>query len=163
MHDCYCAFDNGISGQIAIIRKDFVDVFATPTKECFSYTKVAQKTRRIDVDKVLRILNLTDGFNTIVLLERPLVNPTRFKATQSAMRALEATLICLEMKNLSYIYQDSKCWQRDMLPEGLEGIELKKASLQMGKQLFSTIKWDEKKLDDADGLLLAEWARRKNL
>ena len=33
----------------------------------------------------------------LVVLERPMVNPSRFKASKSALRAYEATLIILEL------------------------------------------------------------------
>ena len=46
-----------------------------------------------------------------------------------------------------------------MLPSGLKGQELKKASKEIGLMLFP----NAQKMADYDSLLMAEWARRKNL
>jgi hypothetical protein len=88
-----------------------------------------------------------------------MVNSTRFNATLSAIRALEATLIALERSQFPYEYIDSKEWQKVLLPKGLKGSdELKAASLDIGKRLFPSL--DIKK--DADGLLIAEYMRRRD-
>jgi hypothetical protein len=69
-------------------------------------------------------------------------------------------LIALEESQWAYEYIDSKEWQKSLLPKGLKGSEeLKKASLDVGKRLFPSL--DIKK--DADGLLIAEYLRRKNV
>jgi len=88
-----------------------------------------------------------------------MVNPGRFQASISAMRALEATLNVLEFLELPHQYIDSKEWQKVMLPSGLKGADqMKKASQSIGKRLFPSITCTP----DADGLLIAEWARRGN-
>jgi len=92
------------------------------------------------------------------LLERPMVNPGRFKATASALRALEATLIVLERLNIPFQYIDSKEWQRHLLPKGIEKDELKKAALDVARRLFPSVQ-----TKDADSLLIAEYARRMRL
>jgi len=102
-------------------------------------------------------------FTARVVLERPMVNPTRFVATKSALRALEATLIALEQLNLGHQFIDSKEWQRDMLPKGCTGADLKKASHDIGIRLFPEVKGMIKKIGDADGLLIAEYARKNRL
>jgi hypothetical protein len=87
-----------------------------------------------------------------------MVNSTRFNATLSAIRALEATLIALEESQFPYEYIDSKEWQKLLLPKGLKGSdELKKASLDVGKRMFPELEIKK----DADGLLIAEFMRRK--
>jgi hypothetical protein len=87
-----------------------------------------------------------------------MVNSTRFNATLSAIRALEATLIALEQAQWPYEYIDSKEWQKELLPKGLKGSdELKNASLDIGKRLFPELNIKK----DADGLLIAEYLRRK--
>jgi hypothetical protein len=89
-----------------------------------------------------------------------MVNSTRFNASLSAIRALEATLIALEESKLPYEYIDSKEWQKHLLPKGLKGSdELKKASLDIGKRLFPSLELKK----DADGVLIAEYLRRKQL
>ena len=99
-----------------------------------------------------------------VFLERPMVNPGRFQATASALRAMEATLIVLEMFKLPLQYVDSKQWQKALLPSGIKGpAELKKASMDIGCRMFPHLSEIIKKQGDADGLLIAEWARRSQL
>jgi hypothetical protein len=89
-----------------------------------------------------------------------MVNPQRFKASTSALRALEATIIVLEELRLPFQYIDSKEWQKEMLPKGIKGSsELKKASLDIGNRLFPQFK--DVKHGDRDGLLMAEYCRRK--
>lgn len=90
-----------------------------------------------------------------------MVNPGRFKATVSALRALEATQIVLEALKVPYQWIDSKEWQKAMLPAGLEKEELKTASTQICKRLFPSvfIKHD----GDGDSLLIAEYLRRQNV
>ncbi|MDA3809619.1 MAG: hypothetical protein PF518_04730 [Spirochaetaceae bacterium] len=93
-----------------------------------------------------------------------MVNPTRFTATLSAIRCLEATIIAFEMYDIPYQYCDSKQWQKELLPAGIKGTpELKKASADIGCRLFPEHEELIQKHGDADGLLIAEWARRMNL
>ena len=56
------------------------------------------------------------------LLERPMVNPTRFQATASALRALEATLNVVELLKFSYSYCDSKEWQKHCFQKVQKGL-----------------------------------------
>lgn len=60
------------------------------------------------------------------------------------------------------MYCDSKHWQRILLPKGAKGPELKKASMDIGCRLFPEHEKLIRKHKDADGLLIAEWARREN-
>ena len=152
--------DNGVSGSIGIINTDTGDYMQlpVPVKKELNYTKAKQYITRIDIKALKKILHQSDS-DVRIMLERPMVNPTRFKATTSALRALEATLIVIEEMNYSFEYIDSKTWQRAMLPHGLKGAsELKKASAQIGKRLFPKIAL--KKGQDCDGILIAEYLRR---
>lgn len=164
----YIAIDNGVSGSIGIIDGlDRPSFFTTPIVKELNYTRAKQWINRLDVTEFTLILNnLKDQTWTrdwVVLLERPMVNPMRFKASVSAVRCLEATITVLESLGLpkpSY-YVDSKEWQKVMLPRGITGSdELKKASLDVGRRLFPTLAMHFKK--DADSILMAEWARRNN-
>lgn len=166
----YIAIDNGTSGTIGLIYPDstyyfdFVPVFSQQ-----SYTKTKQNITRIDVKKLMTILeerltisnDIFSDNNCLVLIERPMINPMRFKASISAARALESTLLCVEHFELPYQYEDSKAWQKELLPAGLKDVELKKASLDIGNRLFPAYK--NNKHPDRDSLLMAEYARRKNL
>ena len=165
----WIGIDNGVSGSIGIIDSNgHYRYYKMPIKRELSYTKKKQWLNRIDVDKLLVILRSTQRSyattSQIVLLERPMVNPTRWKASSSAIRALEATLIVLETLGIPYSYCDSKEWQKNMLPKDIKGsVNLKKASFDIGKRLFPMFGDIIKKQKDADGILIAEWARRMNL
>jgi hypothetical protein len=159
MNKVWIGIDNGVSGSLGIIN-DNVSYLHVPIKKELSYTKKKQWINRIDGIKLYDILLPYVNSSPMAYLERPLVNPGMFKSTISAVRSLEATLIIVEKLGIPYQYVDSKEWQTVLLPSGLKGSdELKKASLQIGKRLFPQIDFD--KFKDADGLLIAEWARRK--
>ncbi len=72
-------------------------------------------------------------------------------------------MIVIEQRCYPHMYIDSREWQKMMLPDGVKGTtELKKASRTVGKRLFPQ---HQELIDrvDADGLLMAEWARRMRL
>ena len=157
----YIGIDNGVSGSIGIVSPTGWSFFHMPTRSCLNYTKEAKNVTRIDVPKLTDLL-----YNTFVpcfiVMERPMVNPARFQASASALRALEATLIVIEQLNIPYMFIDSKEWQKEMLPKGIKGSDkLKEASKQVGIRLFPQFKDLYK--GDADGILIAEWARRNRL
>lgn len=154
----YIGVDNGVTGTIGIVGIEFPFITPVPVKTEQSYTKTKQNITRVRWMVLRDILNYQDA---LVLIERPMVNPGRLKATLSAMRCLEAVLIAVEWNNLAFQYVDSKEWQSVMLPKGIEKEELKTVSLQIGKRLFPKIDWTGFK--DADSILMAEWARRKGL
>ena len=158
----FIGIDNGASGTIGVVGgKVYFDF--VPTKKELSYTKKKQYITRLDYNKFISFLfEIGKGFSAdeiIVGIERPMVNPQRFKASMSAIRFLEATLIALEQDGLPYVYIDSKQWQRLLLPSGIKGsAELKKASLLIGNRLFPQHK--DHKAKDRDGLLIAEFLRK---
>jgi hypothetical protein len=167
----YIGIDNGISGSIATIsgarRSTFCPV---PTKSEQDYTKARKNTTRIDHRSLYRLLKrFVDSVNiecrVVVLLERPMINPGRFTATTSAVRAWESTLIALERLHPMpiKIVVDSKEWQKVMLPQRTSKKELKKMSRQVGCRLFPSLADVVTKHKDADSLLMAEWARRNEL
>lgn len=162
----FIGFDNGVTsnGIGAISSTGKAELYKLPTKKELSYTKEAKNISRIDYAGLLKLMQSISAefgpVNIRVGLERPMVNSTRFNASLSAVRALEATLIAIEEMSWPYEYIDSKEWQKAVLPKGLKGgDELKKASFDVGKRLFP--KLDIKK--DADGLLIAEYMRRREL
>jgi hypothetical protein len=161
----YIGFDNGVtSNGIGVIDSDQnAALYKLPTKKELSYTKEAKNISRIDFDALCELFeklkkeNIDNKF--LVGLERPMVNSTRFNASLSAIRALEATLIAIESFSFRYEYIDSKEWQKELLPSGIKGSdELKKASLCIGKRMFPHLNL----VKDADGILIAEYLRRKN-
>jgi len=159
----WIGIDNGVSGSIGVRDAGaLADYLHMPIKKVLSYTKKKQWVNRIDVDKLrfyLRNIGVNDK-DMKVLLERPMVNPMRFKASESALRSFEATLIVLEELKIPYEYIDSKEWQRALLPKKLEKDELKGAALSVGKRLFPSV--DFEGFNDADGILIAEYHRRKD-
>jgi len=166
----YIGIDNGVSGSIGIILKgadSFLSIFfiPMPTKKEQNYTKAKRNITRVDTPRLWRILwdifPPESAIQVHVMMERPMVNPTRFQATASALRALEATLCVVEGLKYSYSYIDSKEWQKVLLPKGTKGPPaLKKASMDIGCRLFPACREVIVKHKDADGLLIAEHCRR---
>lgn len=164
MRDYYIGIDNGVTGSIGIIGPTSSSFGKTPVKKVLNYTKEKAWLHRIDTPLLKEILQnykstLAMPINVLLLLERPMLNPRRWKASVSAIRALEATLIVIEELGIPYVYVDSKEWQSAMLPKNVSGDELKPASKQVAERLFPSLEFKS----DGDGILIAEWARRKQL
>lgn len=162
MSKIFVGLDNGVSGSIGIIGNDIEPVFVkTPVKKEQDYTKMKKIVTRLDYSAFMELFSKYNKNDICVLLERPLVNSQRFTASTSALRCHEAELIMLEIMGVRHMFIDSKEWQKIMLPKGCNGEELKKASLDIGNRLFP--QFEDFKHPDRDGLLIAEYARRKNL
>lgn len=156
----YIGIDNGVSGTIGSIYGDYAEFIKVPTKSEQNYTKKKANITRINIKSLMDYLR--NFINPVVIIERPMVNPKRFKATTSALRALEAVIVVLEMMGIPFQYIDSKEWQKELLPSGIKGSpELKKASLDIGCRLFPNFKEEIEKHGDADGILMAEYCRIK--
>ena len=181
----WIGIDNGVTGSIGIIKDGKAEYFPMPVKSEQSYTKAKQSITRINFDKLIGILSnyLDDPQGVRCMIERPMVNPARFKASASALRALESTIIVLEKLGIPYQYVDSKEWQKALLPKGRRGprkrkrmkinykansIKLKNASCDIACRLFPSVRkklisiskrGNEKKID-GDSLLIAEYFRR---
>lgn len=161
----YIAIDNGTTGSIGIITPIRISFGITPIKTEQNYTKKKQNISRIDYNKMLFMLSKYKYHKkrVKVLLERPFTGQFN-KANVSAARAIESTLIALEVLNYSHEYIDSKEWQSVMLPKGIKGSsELKKASLDIACRLFPQLREKLIKHKDGDSILMAEWARRLKL
>lgn len=162
MSKIWVGLDNGVSGSIGIVGEGIEPIFTrTPTKKEQDYTKAKKIATRLDYSKFMELFSGLNKNDVCVLMERPLVNPQRFTATASALRCHEAELIMIELLGCKHIFIDSKEWQKVMLPKGCSGDELKKASLDIGNRLFP--QFEGLKHPDRDGILIAEYARRKNL
>lgn len=161
----FIGIDNGVSGSIGVLRWDrdgfTASMHPTPVVLGQDYTKKNQRVSRLDHVTFKQMLSTYSYYKEVrCVIERPMVNPGRFKATLSAMRCLESTLLILEQLNIGYEYVDSKEWQKVFLP-GVKGpAELKRASAQKGAQLYPHLREAIEKQGDADGLLIAEHARR---
>jgi hypothetical protein len=156
----YIGIDNGTTGSIGVITDDYYHFYQTPVKKEQDYTKKKKLINRIDVVELKQILfGLTPAF---ALIERPFINPKMWNSSLSAIRAYEATISFLEANEIGYLPIDSKEWQRELLPQGVKGsAELKKASRDIGIRMFPRHKDLIEKQGDADGMLIAEYARRK--
>ena len=168
MSKLYIGIDNGISGNIGWILPDgYRGMLATPTIKQQSYTKKKQGISRLDAPDFRREIELIiQGEvknNILCVLERPMINPGRFKASISAARCLEAELCILELLKVPYMYCDSREWQHEFLPAGCKGDELKKKSKEIGLRLFPDLSREITMQKDADSIFIAEWARRKGL
>ena len=161
MADTYIGIDNGTSGSIGIITKDKTYFLQTPKKEEQDYTKKKKRITRLNSIVFKNILESLEG-DLFLTMERPLVNPKMFKATEGALRCFEAELVIIENLKIAYTFIDSKEWQRVLLPKGIRGTrELKRASLELGLRLFPSLEKEIKKQKDADGLLIALWSRKR--
>lgn len=172
MKICYCGIDNGVTGTIGFILEDKetgyykTDFICTPTFSELSYQKTKVKhITRIDFINLYNIMKTykeeCDRF--VVAIERPMINSTRFQASLSARASLEAMLIIFNLLDVSYNYIDSKQWQKQLLPANLKGApEQKMASKDVGCRLFPEHKELITKHKDADGILIALYAK-KNL
>lgn len=157
----YIGIDNGVSGTIAVIKDGSVSFGKTPVVKVQDYTKRKKMISRLDVVEFDLILSGVDPNNAMAVIERPLVNPKMFLATESALRCHEAMLVLIERRGIPYMFVDSRDWQSKMLPKGCTGGELKVMSKEIGNRLFP--KFADVKHPDRDALLIAEWARRSSL
>lgn len=162
MSKIWVGIDNGVSGTIGIVGEGIDPVFVkTPVKKEQDYTKAKKIITRLDYSKFMELFSGLNKNDVCVVIERVMVNPQRFAATVSALRCHEAELIMIELLGCKHMFIDSKEWQKVMLPKGCSGDELKKASLDIGNRLFP--QFEGLKHPDRDGILIAEYARRKNL
>lgn len=155
----FIGIDNGVSGTIGIIGEDYDALLKTPIFQCQDYTKKKKIISRLDGVEFSKLLNEFKDCNPVILLERPMVNPMRFAASEVALRCHEAMLIVIESLKFPYEFIDSKEWQKVLLPEGTDKKDTKSMSLEIGNRLFPQYK--EFKHPDRDGILIAEYGRRK--
>lgn len=154
----FIGIDNGVSGAITILNEsnEIILHSKTPVKNCLNYTKKKAFMNRVDFPKFKALLEQAGG-DTFCMIERPMLNPTRFNASISALRCLEATTILLEELQIPYQFLDSKEWQKELLPSGLVKDELKVAADQVAQRLFP-----KQKVYNSDSILIAEYCLRKN-
>lgn len=165
----WIGIDNGTTGSVGWVNSSGAHgLHRMPTKDGLNYQKKGQMITRIDMPALVQHLGIVltrDDTSYIlsevtVIVERPFTMAYLTPAVANGMRAFEAVLIALELQQLPYQIVDSKQWQKPMLGTDLKGSDvLKRASLAKGKQLWPALNW--KGWKDADGLLIAEWARTK--
>ena len=97
--DLIFGLDNGATGSIACLsaKGSYVDFQETPTIESYDYTKEIQKINRINVNLLKEWFqshinfiknNYNKTIKIIVVLERPMVNPQRFKQSRICIKSI---------------------------------------------------------------------------
>lgn len=150
--------DNGVTGTMAIITPEERTFCKMPVYKTRSYTKEAKYITRINFPKLVTLLEeVSSKGECLFYLERPMINPGRWVASMSALRALEATIIALEQCGIDFEYIDSKKWQRYFFPDKKGTNELKQASMFRGLELFPEHDKLIRKHKDADALLIVQY------
>lgn len=169
--DIIFGLDNGSTGTISCINKidKKLSFRKTPSKTELDYTQDIKYISRIDVNKLKQwfIDNSSLTYKNVVILERPMKNPTRFEQSIAACRAFEATLIVLEELNFDYIVIDSKQWQHYFFGKNTSNINLKYESMKKGLDVlekyfkeqpnYNEIKETIIQHGDADSLLISQF------
>ena len=162
MEKFYIGVDNGVTGSCGILSdKGRRAWFKMPVRKELSYTKTKKFIHRVDFAALIHTLNdiVPMDSDIVCRIERPMVNPGRFNATLSAMRALEAVQIVLESRRIPYGFIDSKEWQKVMLPAGIKGSDdLKVAADCVCRRLFPDMRICE---GGGDSLLIAKYLKDK--
>ena len=158
----FIGMDNGTGAcGIALLSDSVVRYDKLPVKHEASYTKEERHISRLDAPGLRQLFtswNLPKD-STLVTMERPMLNPMRWRASVSAARCLEAELVVIEEFGYDLEYIDSKQWQHVLLA-GVEGSDnLKKASLEKAKQLYPQFKFKK----DGDSMMIAHWAKNRAL
>lgn len=162
--------DNGTTGSITaldVAMDTSVSIALSinmPVKEELDYTKEAKHITRVVLDGLVHelreLITSHDTLNIRAVIERPMINPGRFKQSILAARAFEATIIALELLGIAYRVVDSRVWQKALLPSGLKGIELKKAAVQFVHKTFPKLDRSKDQDGRADSVCLAYYGVR---
>jgi len=179
----FIGIDNGVSGSVCVLDEHgtCLHYVPTPVQKTLNYTKEKEYVTRVIVKELADLLQPYAREATIIL-ERPMINPGRWKASVSAIRCDEVTRGIIEALGARMIYVDSKEWQTPMLPNrkavarlgkgatdeekkahkkltAAFASETKELSLMTAQRLFPGITFKK----DGDAALIAEWARKNNL
>ena len=104
----YIGIDNGVTGTIGIVGDTIQPaIYHTPIKKEQDYTKTKKSVTRLDSTAFVELLKQYEGYTVKVLCERPMINPTRWTASMSAIRCWEAQLIVFEVLGISHQFVDS--------------------------------------------------------
>lgn len=171
--------DNGATGTICAIIPEhkYLNFIQTPSKVSLDYPKEVTYINRVDIEKLAEFIKKNikvakkfykQQIKSIVIMQRPMVNPQRFKQSGNALRALEATIITLQNLNINYIIIDSKKWQHYFFGKNTMILDLKAQSMKKGLQILDNYNINKaskeaisdviKKHGDADGMLICQFA-----
>lgn len=165
----YFGVDNGQSGAIGHTG-DRVGLIATPTVSCLNFQKTkATRITRVDHEAfrahIKSVQDLVGPSRCFALLENPATG-FRGRTPESAYRALESTLVSLEILGIGYDFIAATKWQKALLPPLPAGMKtgrramLKQYSRDVGARMFPEIDLKTSKVKDYDGILIAEYAKR---
>ena len=111
MNKIYIGIDNGTTGTIGIVGDDIrPQIYHTPVKKEQDYTKAKKNVSRLDVKGFMELLTIHKDKDIHVICERPMINPTRWTASMTAIRCWEAQLVVLEVLGIAHQFVDSKEW-----------------------------------------------------
>lgn len=174
--------DNGATGTVCSIipQMKYLNFIQTPSIISVDYPKDIQYINRVDIDNLTKWMKKSikkaekfykQPIKSIVIMQRPMVNPQRFKQSGNALRAFEATIIMLENLKIEYIIIDSKKWQHYFFGKNTLMLDLKAQSMKKGLQILNNykIRAKDKKImsdvikkhGDADGMLICQFAVEK--
>lgn len=186
MDKIYLGIDNGPSGSIGIVPNGLgpsPQFLKTPVTKQQDYTIKVKNINRLNAKEFFKILEdlKKHGVDLMAILEKPFINAKMFNTSVIAARCFEAQLCILESLEIPYQFISAQQWQKPLLPhvplkkkDGETSKEkqvrvaenrrkIKKTSVDIGIRLFPTLNDAIEKQGDADGLLIAEYARRQNL
>lgn len=161
----FVGFDNGTTGTYGVVdgTGKAISFGETPVKTVRDYTLKIRHITRIDVLAVMRLLHIFEalGNKLVVVTERPLLNPGLLRGSVSAVRAYEALLVAVELSgHVMARTVDIRNWLTEYIP--LSDIRnTKEDSARIGTELFPQFADAIADHGDADGLLIAEYARRE--
>ena len=167
MKRIFAAVDNGCTGTIGAVSEsgDWSFFMPVPTYRTEDYNRTKVKhTTHVDFDVLSSYLKALMAQGELSLVtERPLKNPRLFNATMSGIRAHEILLAVTRSLGVQLAgTMDSRDWQVPMCGIFEKG-ESKPASAAAGALLFPEHEAAIRKHGDADGLLMAEFHRRRVL
>ena len=163
----FCAIDNGCTGTIGAVTEDgsWASFMPVPTYKSLDYNRSKPRhTTHVDYDKLHGLLSSLGKQGDLRLVtERPMKNPRLFTATVSGVRAHEILLAVTRSLGVDIEEtMDSRNWQTAMCGPFEKG-KSKEASVAAGCELFPEHSPLIRKHGDADGLLMAEFFRRRVL
>lgn len=168
MSTIYIGIDNGASGSYGIVADGWQATFElVPVKKFLDYQKgKPTNVSRLDWQRMImrlkeiQSLARTEEREVRVVMEKPFTGKFK-KAEVSAGRFYEAMLIVLESQKIGYEVISSGAWQKELLPKAKKTDVLKKASKAVATKMFPKLAEKFEKHGDADGLLIAVWASRR--
>jgi len=158
----FIGIDNGCTGSIGIINSDTNEMVfkPTPNKKVLDFQTTSKKyVTRVDFDELCTVLMTCCLDETKVMVEIPLMNPHLWKASISAVRALETTWIALEKSDLSFEFISVHKWRKRFIPgytSTMKAAEAKKLGMEIAIRKFPALADEFRKHGDPDGLLIAE-------